>query len=388
MTMKKLILSLLFCIILYSLFVVPSTKVYAIEDPRLLPNNKFGIHILFPSELSSAAKLINSNGGDWGYVTIPIQATDRDLVKWQSFFDQAKLLHITPIIRLATDGDYFNTKVWRKPSSDDVLDFANFLDSLDWPTKNRYVSVFNEVNRGDEWGGNANPEEYAQLLSYAATIFKSKNEDFFILSAGLDNAAPNQGTTYMNEYTYLQQMQAAVPGIFSQIDGFTSHSYPNPGFSQPPSTNTTKSIYSFIHEKELVDSYANKSLPVFITETGWTANNISDETRANYYLEAFKNAWNDPNIIAVTPFLLQGSGGPFEQFTFIKPDQSETKQYQAYKSIIKVKGLPTIAKASTKVLGLSNTDDLEVKKFPKETKEKRFSPSQVMTGVFNWIMKL
>jgi hypothetical protein len=278
--------------------------------------------------------------------------------------------------------------VWRKPSADDVLDFANFLDSLDWPTKNRYVSVFNEVNRADEWGGSVNPTEYAQLLSYAITIFKSKHEDFFMIAAGLDNAAPNQGSEYMNEYAYYQQMQVAVPGIFAQIDGIASHSYPNPGFSQPPTTNTTKSIYSFFYEKQLLDSYANKSLPVFITETGWTAEAISDDMRASYYQDAFKNVWNDSNIVAVTPFLLQGSGGPFEKFTFIKPDQSETKQYQAYKNITKVKGLPTIAKATTKVLGLTNKDDLEVKKFIPTKKEKAFSPSQIMAGLFHWVMKL
>lgn len=386
--MKKFFLSLIFTIILYSLFFIPNNKAFAIEDPRLLPNNKFGIHILFPSELEQAAKLVNSNGGDWGYVIIPIQATDRDLIKWQSFMDQAKLLHITPIIRLATDGDYFNTAVWRKPSPDDVLDFANFLNSLDWPTKNRYISVFNEVNRADEWGGAVNPEEYAQLLSYATTVFKSKNEDFFIISAGLDNAAPNQGTEYMNEYTYLQQMQTAVPGVFAQIDGIASHSYPNPGFSQPPTVNTSKSIYSFEYEKQLIDSYANRSLPVFITETGWTAEGISDETRAAYYQEALTNVWNDPDIVAITPFLLQGSGGPFEKFSFLKTDQSETKQYQAYKNMIKVKGLPTIGKVSTKVLGLSSDDTLEVKQFKNEPKKKKYGPASIMTGLFTWIMKL
>lgn len=361
---------------------------YAIEDPRLLPNNKFGIHILFPTELSQAAKLVNSNGGDWGYVIIPIQATDRDLLKWQSFFDQAKLLHITPIIRLATDGDYFNTKVWRKPSNEDILDFANFLNSLDWPTKNRYVSIYNEVNRADEWGGEVNPKDYAELLSYAVTVFKSKNEDFFVISAGMDNAAPNQGVEFMNQYTYYQQMQAAVPGIFAQIDGFASHSYPNPGFSQSPSTNTRMSIYSYQYEKQLLDSYANKSLPIFITETGWTGEGISDDTRASYYQEAFSKVWTDSNIIAVTPFLLQGSGGPFEKFTFIKNDQSETKQYIAYKGLLKLKGSPTISRPSTKVLGLSNTDKLEFKKFLDKNSEKKYSPAQVVTGLFHWIMKI
>src|SRR5260370_15057649 len=99
------------------------TQAFAIENPLSRTNNKIGIHILFPSELQEAARLVNANGGDWGYVTIPIQAGDKNLVKWQSFMDQAKLLHVIPIIRLATEGDYFNTAVWRKTKDEDIVDF-------------------------------------------------------------------------------------------------------------------------------------------------------------------------------------------------------------------------------------------------------------------------
>src|ERR1035437_1768497 len=130
---------------------------HAIYDPTSTLNNKFGIHILFPAELSDAAPLVNSNGGDWGYVAIPMQASDRDLDKWQSFMDDCARRHLIPIIRLATTGDYFNKSSWSQPSNYDVLDFANFLNSLNWPTKNRYVIIFNEPNRGDEWDGTPNP---------------------------------------------------------------------------------------------------------------------------------------------------------------------------------------------------------------------------------------
>ena len=44
--------------------------------------------------------------------------------------DESKKLHIIPILRLATEGDYFDKISWRKPKYEDILDFANFLDSL------------------------------------------------------------------------------------------------------------------------------------------------------------------------------------------------------------------------------------------------------------------
>src|SRR4051812_30691887 len=130
--MKKLSL-ILFIAFFYLIFPVKSFAVY---DPTTKPNNKIGIHILFPSELSDAKELINSSGGDWGYVTIPIQAGDKDIEKWQTFMYQAKEMHLIPILRLATQGDYFVKSTWRIPTDDDVLDFANFLNSLYWPVKN------------------------------------------------------------------------------------------------------------------------------------------------------------------------------------------------------------------------------------------------------------
>lgn len=383
---KSIILAI---VSLLSFFWFAPASVYAIEDPLKKPNNKVGVHILFDSELPQAAKLVNANGGDWGYVIIPIQSGDKDMVKWQRFMNSAKKHHLIPIIRLATEGDYFNTKVWRKPDQADVIDFANFLSSLTWPTKNRYVVVFNEVNRADEWGGTVNPTEYAQLLSYTVTVFKSKSPDFFIISAGMDNAAPQKPPEYMNQYNYLQQMHDAVPNIFQQVDGLSSHSYPNPGFSQPPDTESSMGTGSFNHERDLIKTFSPKELPVFITETGWSADEVSDEKRAEYYQTVFQTIWSDKNVIAVTPFLLQGNGGPFQQFSFINLDGSFTKQYLAIQSLPKVRGVPTFP--SKNVLSAETRKKAQVAKpidFSKKKENKiRFSRSEMLVDTFNWLVK-
>ncbi|HQI13479.1 MAG TPA: hypothetical protein PLU48_02775, partial [Candidatus Woesebacteria bacterium] len=64
--------------------------------------NSFGLHLTQPSDIDSAAKIINSNGGDWGYATIVIRTDQLDVNTWQGFFNQCRKLHIIPIIRLAT----------------------------------------------------------------------------------------------------------------------------------------------------------------------------------------------------------------------------------------------------------------------------------------------
>ncbi|MBI4084792.1 MAG: hypothetical protein HY431_02700 [Candidatus Levybacteria bacterium] len=369
-----------------------TTKVSAVYDPLSLPNNKFGIHILFDIELQKASQLVNSTGGEWGYVLIPIQAGDKDLVKWQKFMDECKKYKLIPIIRLATEGDYFNTKVWRKPKEEDVLDFANFLHSLSWPVKNRYIIVFNEVNRSDEWGGDLSPSEYGSILSYAVSVFKSKSDEFFIISAGLDNAAPSNGL-YMNEYEYMRMMHYSLPGIFNQIDGLASHSYPNPAFSQPPSSNTPQSAASFRYERDLAQSLSNKALPVFITETGWT-DSIGDEKRAEYYKEAFESLWSDPGIVAVTPFLLRAGGGPFKQFAFLQGDDSPTKQHDMIEKLQKTKGRPILEE---RVLGTEAASKQQTAPISApvvyfaqnpDGKKDKIGVSNILQSSFSWIMKL
>lgn len=365
--------------------------VHAIEDPLSKPNNKFGIHILFPAELSEASRLVNSNGGDWGYVTIPIQAKDRDLEKWQRFMDDAKKLHLIPIIRIATENYYFDTKVWRKPEMDDVLDFANFLNSLEWPAKNRYVVIFNEVNRSDEWGNEVNPAEYARILEYAVNTFKSKNSDFFVISAGLDNASANVPSNSSNQYDFMIEMNKAVPGIFGLIDGLGSHSYPNPAFSQVPWVITNKNINSFKFEKNLAYNLSGKNLPVFITETGWSHKNVPENQIASYFIYAFASVWSDNNVTAVTPFLLQAGTEPFLQFTLLNKNGDYNEIFKTIQKISKIKGEPDINHSPNRTLDLPIiTGNTPLKSFSQKiqygnpVREK----ADAITVFLKWFLKL
>jgi hypothetical protein len=385
--MKRLLSAIIFAIFCI-LFLLPNTS-FAIEDPLSLPNNKVGVHILFPQEINLAANLINSNGGDWGYITIPLQAGDRNLIKWQKFMDDARKLHVIPIIRLATEGDYFNTTTWRKPSEEDVLDFANFLNSLVWPVKNRYIVVFNEVNRSDEWEGNLDPSEYATLLNYTVSTFKSLNEDFFIISSGLDNAASNVRGEYMNEYDYMVAMNDAVPGIFGLIDGLGSHSYPNPGFKQMPYILTSQSIDSFNFEKNLAFRLSNKKLPVFITETGWSKETLSESLICDYFKYAFEYVWSDKDIVTVTTFLLQAGTKPFSQFSLMNENGECSQTFTTLAQIPKTKGKPTINE-DVNPPSYIKPDSLPVKLFPQkyQYEDLPLGKTDAASEFFKWLLKL
>lgn len=342
--MKLFVVAIFLLLLTYALLILLPHKVSAIYDPLARANNYHGIHILFPSELEQAAPLVNSKDGEWGYVTIPIQAGDKDLKKWQDFMDKAKKLKLIPIVRLSTEGDYLNTNVWRIPTDADVLDFANFLDSLDWPLQNRYVIIFNEMNRFDEWGGEKpNPEAYADILDYAIDVFKSKSTDFYIIMGGLDNASPNDGIKYLDNLVYLRRILKYNPALFNKLDGFASHSYPNPDFSRAPSSTAIEGVATYKYEYEIVNSVTSHKVPVFITETGWNSKKLGEATVAKYYKEAYELIWgkDTDKIVAITPFLLNSQGGSFDTFSFIK-DGKETQYFTIAKEEKKVKGEPLL----------------------------------------------
>lgn len=323
-------------------FFTSTRQSYALYDPLSVSNNFYGIHILFPSEIDDAAKLVNSSGGDWGYVTIPIQIEDRDYNKWEDFMLEARKDHIIPILRISTEADPSNTSVWRIPDENDIVDLANFLNTLDWPIENRYIIAFNEENRYDEWGGSPpDPQKYTDILEDTVTTFKKKNPNFFIIMGGLDNAAPDQPAKYISDFAYLQAMVNYKPDIFDIVDGFASHSYPNPNFQQPPSDNVM-GVSTYLHEYDFINSHTKTKKPVFITETGWDSDVVSDDMIAKYYTDTFNNLWsqNEDKIVAITPFLLESNGG-FDQFSFYKNGEP-TAYYDAVQKLSKTKGTPKI----------------------------------------------
>ena len=361
---------------------------HATDDQFTIANNKFGVHILFTTELSDAARLVNSSGGDWGYITIPIQAGDKDLDKWQKFMNEAKERHIIPIIRLASENYYFDTRVWRKPAYDDLLDFANFLNSLNWPIKNRYIVIFNEVNRGDEWEGVPNPSEYAKILSYAFDVFKQRSEDFFIISAGLDNAAANVPGKSQNQYDFMVEMNNEIPGIFGKIDGLASHSYPNPAFSTAPWIVTNKSISSFKFEQELSYELSGKKLPVFITETGWSKDKLPENQIASYFNYAFGSLWNDESVIAVTPFLLHAGAPPFSQFSLLDGGGDYNEISKMLQKIPKIKGKPI--EGPNFSFESSKKTQVQAQIFPQKNQydNPSFAKRKVITAFLKWLFKL
>lgn len=337
--MSKLILLLFFL----TFFLFPKHAL-AIYDPLSVPNNRFGIHISQEADLVEAAQIVNSSGGDWGYVTMVVRKDERDSRRWQAVFNQMRRLHLIPIIRIASSQV---DSGWEKLIDGEIDGWVDFLGSLNWPTQNMYVVIGNEPNHAKEWGGEISPEEYVSYLNTFIDKARAKSADFFVLPAALDFSAKSDGKS-LNAAVFIERMLKADPGIFEKLDGWNSHSYPNPDFSGSEKDVGRGSVASYSWELTYLKSLGvSKNFSVFITETGWAHDipeapnkNLDPDLLSAKYEYSFNHAWADSRIVAVTPFIFTYEEAPFDIFSWKKKDGSFYPFVEAFKAISKPKGEP------------------------------------------------
>ena len=306
-------------------------------------NNKFGLYVYAeePKYIKLADQLVNSNGGDWGYVLIPYNIKDRDYTKWRKAFELLNKKHLIPVIQLwdVEPGEY----------KDVTTEAAAFLNTFLWPTRRRYISVYNEPNDAKFWKGAVDPENYAKVLDYTIDAFRKENPDFFMINGAFNASAPT-AVDYMDEEAFMYSMEEAVPGIFEKLDGWASHPYPQPNFSGSPYSKGRWSIRAYESELSFLKNElgVRKALPVFITETGWAhaegvnynASYLPVSKAAENFRIAYEEVWlKDDQVVAVMPFTIWYEQ-PHDHFSWVDWRDVPYEHFQTIKSLKKVAGTP------------------------------------------------
>lgn len=288
-----------------------------------------GVHILHPDEL--VLLLPHRGSSEKFYVTVPYLLSDRRTSTWNSFFELSRENDITPIVRLSSDFD-FDAGHWKVPTRKELVDGISFLTSLRWEGE-RIVVMFNEPNHAKEWGGSIDPEGYADVAMFVASWLHTEPGDYLVLPAGLDSSAPNSSIT-MESFLFWNWVFSRQPDLVNWINGWTSHSYPNPGFVGSPYSIGKQSLRGFETELDYLGRFSKQDLSVYITETGWRQTKSINRVLSSYYEYAYKNIWSHPQVKAVTVFLLQGSPGPFEEFSLLTPSGTPTPQLDALNQLL------------------------------------------------------
>jgi len=323
---------------------------YKSKNPQNPQNNKFGLYIYAENSkhVELADELVNTNGGDWGYVLIPFNIRDRDESKWRRVFNDLHKKHLIPIVQLYD----IQTDTYKE----DTQKAAKFLNSFVWPVRERYISVYNEPNDARFWKGDLNPGQYADVLDYTIGAFKQENISFFMLNGALNASLPNNSSQgYMSAENFIKELNKHEPGIFEKLDGWASHSYPQPNFSGSPSATGWWSIKAYEEElRVLRELGVKKELPVFITETGWmhaegdsySGGYVTSKKVGEYFKDAYENVWlKDNRVRAVTPFTIYYEP-PHDHFAWVDKELKPYEQYDIVKSIKKTAGTPFVVQKS------------------------------------------
>ena len=298
--------------------------------------DKMGMHVLHPQEFVKVGELYTESRGEKKaplYITIPFSLEDVSrLGEWQKAFDYARQENIVPLVRITTRLDS-QVGGWKKPNKREIVQLSQALNKLHWPQDKRYVILFNEPNHAGEWGGTLDPVSFAQMTDFALDWLHTDSDQYVLLPAALDLAAANTSNT-TEAFAYWQTVLEVAPEIATKIDAWNSHSYPNPGFMAAPSLQGKNSLRGYQHELAFLKNYTDRELPVFITETGWLDRFSQYRLSANYDY-ALRNIWSDERVVAVTPFVLAGSPGPFAEFSFVDEQGKPTRQWQSLAQAIR-----------------------------------------------------
>jgi hypothetical protein len=290
----------------------PENNIALPSNPSAQLPNKLGLHLLladarhdwpiglWPEHLQYARQAV----GEWGLVVELIRLDDLDPTRWQRFMDLCTELHLTPMLRLATTHDQAHGH-WTTPPLDPdgtyrtvAGQYARFITILRWPSNDHYVIIGNEPNHGGEWGARPDPAAYARFLIDVADALHAADPQAKVLNAGFDPYTPHTGSHpfsdgryYMDEETFLDEMIAAYPDVFTRLDGWASHAYPpgpfsagpwqqsygidwlndavNPRHIEPPPGIYNRGVNAYKWELFKLSTYGLPPLPVLITETGW-----------------------------------------------------------------------------------------------------------------------
>jgi hypothetical protein len=294
----------------------------ASADAGSVPNNIMGLNVARLHQdryIYVAADLVNANGGDWGYLTVVWTAQDRDTsggaFLLQQFLDRCYEQHLQPIIRVSTRFDP-TVQAWTRPEEDDAERWRAFLELANWPARRVWVIAGNEPNLGREWGGAVDAAGYAQYLSHFLDVF-ADSERFKVVNAPLDASNTTNLPEMQDDFEFLGEMDAAVPGIFERLPAWASNPYRV--LHQGDDLRYTHLAY----EAEL--AAIGRDMPVLITEAGHLDTG-DDQEIANFYKQAFSDWMADPRVIAVTPLFWHPDRGIFWMFDF------DTSGKMTYKS--------------------------------------------------------
>ncbi len=344
------------------------------------PANKLGIGLVSPGNTTQwdRSKELTGRGGHIKLIFPGVtKQTSEPPQDWVTAVSEVYARDLVPVIRLGPpwgdrdlrkDSDDASHKAYKQLAQAYRAVVAKLPLREGWPL---VIEIHNEPNLCYEWACNPNdvpshPQaaagwihyehtaaEYAAFMRDVADALHAIGDPRILVTNG--GLAPG-GTVScecggegfqpgITSKEFIQAMASAVPGLFAKLDAWSSHPYPASGEGYGFFESYEKSIVGLHYfEKELqtVGLSLPVSLPVYITETGWTVAAGAMGSRqdvADWTVQAWDKNWlPHPDIVAVMPFMLQDSS--WDAFAWIDAGNNPYPVFSAVRAWRCSKNIP------------------------------------------------
>jgi hypothetical protein len=152
------------------------------------------------------------------------------------------------------------------------------------------VEIWNEPWGYWFWKPNPSPGAYALLARRAAEAINAVNPSVTILIPGDVLQVRTDGAIV----DWLRNVRAADPGLTGLVDAYSVHPYPDPRTNGP---YQDRSDPRWDYRRVMLTRQIDSSLPIWITEVGWstasTSDSVSEATQATYVEGAVNRALSD-----------------------------------------------------------------------------------------------
>jgi hypothetical protein len=199
------------------------------------------------------------------------------------------------------------------------------------------VQIWNEPYGYWFWKPNPSPAAYAKLARAAATAIGAANPNVTILVAGDVLQVRTDGTVV----DWLKKLRAADPGLNTLVDAYSVHPYPDPRTAGP---YADRSDPRWDFRRVTLTHEIDPSLPIWITEVGWstadTSDSVSEATQASHVRGAVVRAIGDWGSYVRRIFLYsfdRDSGDRSDReghYGFLRADGSAKPAWDAVRALL------------------------------------------------------
>jgi len=303
------------------------------------PDNRFGIGLVGPGD-AYQLDLVHELTGDGGHALLIFagitKATTGPEPSWVSALQGVYDRGLVPVVRLGPPWGQMEIRA----ESDDAqhLEYKGLAAAYRKVVEGLplhegtplYIQVHNEPNLCYEWacsgggtlGSTTIAAEYAGYFRDVADALHAIGDPRIEVSLGAmapggvvscECCGPAGGCAFQPGETgldFMAKMEVAVPDVWTRLDFLASHAYPAQNIGWGFFLSFAQSMPGLTYF-ELELNVVGPSLPVLITETGWSTERPeggpkpSAQEMADWTVLAWEQVWlTHPNIVGVMPFML------------------------------------------------------------------------------------